>query len=387
MIWNYRGDKWINNYFDVLKIFDYNLNNYNFHTNTKSLSTVQPKHIRQNSSPVPTFSLQKYYINCLALHPRYQNTFVGGDNKGNLYIFNVELDKKVKKIVIGNFPINCLSFSKLGNYLAIGFETGQVILTDFYNDCKFCLKIEDHFNDELEINMRKTVNNFLSYVFMMKKNISTMNNQLNSNNYYFSLNDNENSIKIVTMHNTNSILVQNITIQQNAFLENKLRNISINAGIKSIQMHSSEEYLITLTNNNQILVIRVDSGELCGEIIISSICYDIRIDPSGLYVAVLSNLDEGEKFTEEINQMNHKKSVISFKKSATVSSKVQEETDLKSNLGKQRKNEGIYGHNSGKNTNPKAFLNFYEVGTGKFFASLSNVFRISNYQFSTDGNY
>ena len=59
--------------------------------------------------------------------------------------------------------------------------------------------------------------------------------------------------------------------------------------------------------------------------------------------------------------------------------------ELKSNLGKQRKNEGFSGSNSNKIINPKAHINFYEIGTGNYFSSLSNLFRISNFQFSNDG--
>ena len=389
MIWNYRGDKWINNYFDILKIFDFNLNNFNFYSNSKNFTNYQSKNnssYHQNSHSNNNFTPQKYFINCLALHPRYQNTFVGGDNKGNLYIFNIELDKKVKKIVVGNFGVNSLSFSKYGNYLAIGFETGQVILTDFYNDCKFCIKLEDHFNDELEMNMRKNLNNFLSYVYLMKKNLSTINNHLSTSNYYFSLQDSENSMKIVTMHNINSLIVQNITFQQNTFLENKIKSITINPSIKSIEMHPSEEYIIVLTHFNKVMIIRTDSGEICGEIVLSSFCYSIKVDPSGLYLAILSNMDEGENQPDNNIQFLQKKSLLSSKKSAIFSSKMNDDLELKSNLVKQRKHEGNSGPNSSKTTNPKAFINFYEIGTGNYFSTLSNLFKISNFKYSNDGN-
>jgi len=171
MIWTYRGDKWTNSYFDLLKTINYNLNNFNFISNDKKMKSLQDN---KSSKPMQkpyysdnnindkyenkietSYSQQKYFINCLALHPKYQNTFIGGDNKGNLFVFDIVLEKSLKKFVLGNFPVNMLNFSQNGNYLAVGFETGLVMLTDYTNDFKFCLKIEDHFIDSSNVYSRK----------------------------------------------------------------------------------------------------------------------------------------------------------------------------------------------------------------------------------------
>ena len=119
MIWTFRGDKWTNSYFDLLKTIDQNLNNYSFISNDKKIkamldsktttNNLQKSYYTDNNtkdSNENKFEQQKYYINCLALHPKFQNTFIGGDNKGNLFIFDIQLQKTVKKVVIGNFPIN-----------------------------------------------------------------------------------------------------------------------------------------------------------------------------------------------------------------------------------------------------------------------------------------
>lgn len=173
MIWIYRGDKWINSYFDLLKTIDRNLNNFSFITNDKKIKVLHENKISQtlqksyysNNNEFENetnFSQQKYHINCLVLHPKFQNTFIGGDNKGNLFIFDIELQKNVKKVVIGNFPINMLNFSANGTYLAIGYETGLVTVCDYSNDFRFCLKLEDPFIDFPNINSRKVSNFFLS---------------------------------------------------------------------------------------------------------------------------------------------------------------------------------------------------------------------------------
>jgi len=174
MIWTYRGDKWTNSYFDLLKTIDKNLNNFSFISNDKKIKSLlenkksqsqQKSYYSSNNERDETdsnFSQQKYFINCLALHPKFQNTFIGGDNKGNLFIFDIKLQKTVKKVVIGNFPINMLNFSQNGTYLSIGFETGLVILSDYSNDFKFCTKLEDHFIDLTNTNSRKNTNYFLS---------------------------------------------------------------------------------------------------------------------------------------------------------------------------------------------------------------------------------
>ena len=174
MLWSYRADKWTNSYFDLLKTFNYNLNNFTSISNEKKIKSFEDNKPKTFQKPyysgnmvneVKTespFSQQKYFINSIVLHPKYQNTFIGGDNKGNLFVFDIELKKTVKKAVIGNFPINLLNFSQSGTYLAVGFDTGLVLITDYSNDFKLCHKLEDHSIDSSNIKSRKIPNSFLS---------------------------------------------------------------------------------------------------------------------------------------------------------------------------------------------------------------------------------
>jgi hypothetical protein len=421
MLWTYRGDKWVNNYFDLLKTFDSNLNNF---SSAPRIALSNSTHLNLN------------YIQVLALHPRYQNTLVGGDNKGNLYIFDIESLNKgtnsTKKIVAGNFPINSLSFSANGNYLAVGFETGLVILTDFYSDCNFCIKLEDHFTDT---NTKSVLSSSFVHVMKLKNGLLKNENMtmsamtylnppreeylqsstINKTNHYYSLNNNETSLRIITLKDSSTFRIQNITIKNNTFLKSTFRELTFDYRIKSAVMHPSEDYLLVLLEPNIISINKIETNQKCGEIIPNMNIYDFRVDPSGLYIGILGeylshqndenlnkdelNLNPTENTLLKSNRSYLNKNMITIQKNKISSiegtkfnnnfntfSQDKNPYAASSNLSKQR---NIYSNpkDEGEFKSSKTSISFYEIGTGKFSQGLNHNFKISNFKFSSDGRF
>jgi len=121
---------------------------------------------------------------------------------------------------------------------------------------------------------------------------------------------------------------------------------------------------------------------LCGDINLETIGYEIRLDPSGLYLGILTNEEissEDNYKYEESKKIKHQ-SMISYDKSSYMRSENKSET--KSNLINQRNNAIKSSFSEAKSS-----ILVYEVGTGNFVFSLGNIFRISNFKFSNDGNY
>lgn len=427
MLWTYRGDKWVNSYFDLLKTFDSNLNNF----------SSAPSLIGYSNSN--TFNLNANYIQVLALHPRYQNTLVGGDNKGNLYIFDIDTLSKgtnsTKKIVAGNFLINNLSFSANGNYLAVGFETGLVILTDFYTDCKFCIKLEDPFNDT---NTKSVLTSSFVHIMKLKNSVTknenmTMSaltylnppreeylqhmqsNSINKTNHYYSLNNNETSLRIITLKDSSTFRIQNITVKNNTFLKSTFRELAFEYRIKSAVIHPSEDYLLVLLEPNIISINKIETNQKCGEIIPNMNIYDFRVDPSGLYIGILGeylshqndenlnrddlNLNQNENTLLRSNRSFLNKNMIMIQKNKSSSfegtkfnnnmntfSQDKNPYAAASNLSKQR---NIYSNpkEEGKFKSSRTSISFYEIGTGKFSQGLNHNFKISNFKFSSDGRF
>ena len=119
------------------------------------------------------------------------------------------------------------------------------------------------------------------------------------------MDENEKSIRIVTMSDLTTFTVQNITMQKNSYLKTIYNEINCGYKIKSTVMHPSEDYLITLLYKNSIVINRLETKQTCGEINLNDSTvnsYNIVIDPSGLYVGILA--DVKKNYIEKENDLN-----------------------------------------------------------------------------------
>ncbi len=465
MLWNYRGDKWINSYFDLLKIFDKNLNNFenqvlnedelNSLENGKFLNYTKDEEKEKVICDNSLYKI-KYFINVIISHPKQIDLMIAGDNKGNIYQFDRNLKEQPKKFVVGNFAINSLSFSRIGNYLAVGFSTGNVIVVDFINNYKFCSVIEEYNNDDNEIKERIRKNMLLSYCHIFKKNTYVDNmNSININlNSILKNSETENStIKIISMNSYKTLRIQlikksllsnNLNLYDNMknkldfhspdrkdvnsnipnnYFNSTIKNYIYNYKIKKIEMHVSEDYLIILFENNNILINRIESNTISGVITLNNNhleFYDINSDPSGLYLAVLSDAFANQEEFEPKSFENYKKGLsyegkesnfnvsnhkfnpmdknrsIDFKSNdfrITVNKKNNNDLDkstIKNGFDDRDDNIKLTSNELSSlrdNIRKQSSIIIYEIGTGNFVCILKNLFLISKFKFSNDGRF
>jgi hypothetical protein len=115
----------------------------------------------------------------------------------------------------------------------------------------------------------------------------------------------ENNLRLITLHDSNTLRLINISVQKNNFMKNIAKTFSFSGGnINSTLIHPSDDYLIVLLGCNKIFIARIETGDICGEINLDTIAYDIRIDTSGLYLGVL--VDEDNNKNKEMQEGNEK---------------------------------------------------------------------------------
>lgn len=461
MLWTYRGDKWVNHYFDLLKIFDKNLNNFanqNINTNEEIISSKQDdsKYLNKNNyykvdnasnkleENVKEMKI-KYFINVMIFHPRNSTILVAGDNKGNIYQFDSELKENPKRYVVSNFSINSLSFSKSGNYISIGFSTGNVILCDFHNGYKFCCLIEDFKNQPNEIESRKINSQILTYSYIFKNTLLSEKSNKENDLVVQQIEKEKTSIKIFSMNSYQTLRIQiinksllsnnlnnlrnNLNKENNLdsnyntpynYLSSTIKNFEYNFKIKNIQMHVSEDYFIILFENNSMIINRIDPNIITGVISLNSSLLDfhnIEVDPSGLYLAVVSDsfanheqIEYNKSLTSQYcYKINDREGINNFSendldKNKSLELNVQQRNfclnktkkrycllnnDLTLNNRKVNKNLNIVNDSNfaKDNIRKRSSVIIYELGTGNFVSILKNIFVISNVKFSNDGRF
>ena len=88
-----------------------------------------------------------------------------------------------------------------------------------------------------------------------KQSSNSINNKvMSSSNFYYSMDNSENNLKIITLHDSSIIRIQHITIKSGAFLLNTFRELTFSHQIKRIIMHPTEEYLISLLRTNILTI-------------------------------------------------------------------------------------------------------------------------------------
>ena len=210
-------------------------------------------------------------------HPISTHKLYAGDNKGFLYIisFNSESINKYKKYNIDSFGIIFLDFNSNGILLLIGLETGKLLIYKTNKSLECVIQLNDHFLSYDEIDFRKENNHIISYGYFFKSNrhrhcmLYFKNNNILE---YDKLFKNENGTKII---------------------KKKIMDIIFNYSILDIVIHPSENYVIVLDNKKQILINNINDNKITAIIDLSSQMqkiYNIKIDFSGLYLAVICDI-------------------------------------------------------------------------------------------------
>ena len=284
MIWTYKGDKWTNNYFDLLKLIDSSLNYY--------ISYEIPSKEQTHDT--------KSYLTCLRFSSKYSNLLIASNSKGKLFVFELNENEITlcQKSTMGNFSISNFEISPSGSYLILTFVTGLSYLCDFNNNFKVLLTISN--------------------------TIDESNNQIVFSSQFIKKSYSDESFRIIVYKNNSTLKICSISKNNSKYNMSVLSLLSFDNLIEKYLIHPGQNYIVSLHNNNQINISRLESGSKSGVIQLPGDVKNIKFDPSGLYMCCLLNFDS---------------------------------------------------------------LVFYEFGTGKMLNTLDSCFKISNYSFSSDGRF
>ena len=251
-------------------------------------------HILSNIKPNNSI---KNYFTVLKIHPLFNNKLFAGDNKGFLYIINLNIQKdinenisniKYRKYYIGTFEIVSLNFSQSGNLLCIGFETGLQLIYKTNKIFECVLKLSENYLNIEDIEFRKSNSHLLAYCYFF-------NNR--KNNHCIIYTKTHNVVEYAKLYKSDDGL---------SLYKKKIMNMIIKNIVLDIAIHPSENYIIILNGKKQIIINNIflnetvaiiDLGTQLNEI------FNIQIDISGLYLAVVCNMKNKNK----INDNNAKK--------------------------------------------------------------------------------
>ena len=390
MIWKYKGDKWINYYYDLLKDVDSKLN--------------YCSNITEN----------KVFITAINVNNNLGNIIITGDNKNcikiyeinendNYYLNNFNNNKPLINLIRNNNLriennknefIIFIEVSHLGNYLSVGYTYGNIYLLD-YLTCQLCCKICDSNSNSYNNNWNLNTTIYRScnvFAYFLPSN-DTNDNCYNAN--YSCFNNikaittnssritkpnllNNNFLRLICSKNNNTISLQTIIKVKNKYISSVMKDINFEYTIKKVYMHKGTKYIIVLLDNNTISINRIETGQVAGlinnyKLNNNYFIDDIKLDASGLYIFALSFIINNNT-KEEYNKThisNTGNTNYRYKDKNCYS---------KYNMNVNNFNDNLYT----RNTNT---LLIFEYGTGKLVSSIENIFKINNFDISRNGKY
>ena len=240
------------------------------------------------------------YISVLKCHPVYSNKLFAGDNKGFLYLFDTKENKfQYKKLILETFEIVSLEFSPDGNLLSIGFDTGCQVFCNMKNNCQICFRLNNPYMPVEESELRKLNNQVICYTYFFK-------------------NKEKHDNCLIYLKNNYTVEYCKLYYDNNSKLNKQcLKTIKLNNQILDIKIHSSENYIITLNNINQVVISQITSGIITAVLDLNNkvkSVNNIQIDNSGLFLAVLCELNYNNSIccNNEENSKTMKNSIIIF---------------------------------------------------------------------------
>ena len=236
-----------------------------------------------------------FYISTIKFHPFFKNKLFAGDNKGFLYLFDVNTKTFQYKKYIMNYEISYLNFNVNGELICISFETGLNLLCNLTKNCEVLLKLNDHFLTSSEIAIHKNNNQILGF------------------SYFFNKSETIDDI-ILYLKNQTQIEISKIFIENEDFNKEIISTLKIMSNIIDIVVHTSENYSICLTENKCIVINQLNNGEVTGIIDLNKRiknCYNFTLDFSGLYLALICDVNNNNNNFDD-DEINNKNTLIIF---------------------------------------------------------------------------
>lgn len=203
-----------------------------------------------------------------------KNELLVGDMMGSLIVFDCEDYKMVRKIHVSNHGIEDLNLSPRGSLLGIVLSSGEALLCDCSRGYQkvlaleapcddYTLKATGYFKairiiqDELE---RSSVFELLADNRSMASALrSTAVGKVNYQKYYVK---SENALKSVTIHNSNTLRLQQIYRDELTISANPKTVYCVDGKCTGFQIHPSNDYLMALSNIGMLYVFKLVNGDL-----------------------------------------------------------------------------------------------------------------------------
>lgn len=203
-----------------------------------------------------------------------KNELLIGDMMGSLIVFECDDYKMIRKVHISNHGIEDLSLSPRGSLLGIALSSGEALLCDCSRNYEKILILESPcedytlkstgfyksikiIQDELE---RSSVFEMLAENRSMASALrSTAVGKVNYKKYYVK---SESALKTVTVHNSNTLRLQQVYRDELTISANPKIIYCVEGKCTGFQIHPSNDYLMTLSNIGMIYIFKLVNGDL-----------------------------------------------------------------------------------------------------------------------------
>lgn len=283
-----------------------------------------------------------------------------------------------------------MSLSPKGSILAIGLDTGEVFLTDTVNSYRVVESLEtpiDNYSlnndnklfkgvsliqDELE--RSNLFENFSRGAQALTSDAqspiaSKINRKKIQYPKYFI--KTEIAFKSITIHNSNTLRLQQIYKDDSTISKSVKVNYSIEGRCNGFQVHPSNEYLLILSNIGFLYVFKLINGELRLKIGVPSLSKALSIDPSGLYAIIAANINNEE--TKNLGLIKAQRSNLGILMSSG-----------NENLVIEKEIDCMYKKSHAQDRSKVLLI---EIGTGNVIGCVNHIFDITTSGVSSDGKF
>lgn len=193
---------------------------------------------------------------------------------GNLLLFDCEDYKLVRKMQLSKNGIEDLCISPRGSLLGVALSSGETFICDCSRGYQRILTLENSYDDhglkdstffkgikiiqdELE---RSSVFELLAESRPMASAMRSSNiPKVNYQKYYVK---SENALKSVTVHNSNTLRLQQIYRDDLTISANPKTVYCVDGKCTSFQIHPSNDYLLILSNIGYLYIFKIINGDL-----------------------------------------------------------------------------------------------------------------------------
>lgn len=294
IIWELLNDKWTPRVLDVSSKVSIEMSSTFYHNKGLPLKS-EAEVINQRES----FSVKSVEFNLS------KNELLVGDMMGTLSVFDIEDYKLTRKVNLGQGGIEDMAISPRGSVLGVALSSGETILCDCTRHYQRLLVLESAYDDytlkassslkrirviQDELERSTLFESLAENRSMLSQNRSGLvGSRTPYQKYYMKT---ETALKAVTVHNANTLRLQQIYRDDLTISANVKVAYCIDGKCTAFEIHPSNDYLLVVSNIGYLYVFKLVNGDMRVRINVPSLSSQLVIDPSGLYCFLCSHDSE-----------------------------------------------------------------------------------------------